>query len=147
MAGRFSASRIRGGTPLAGSVSMDRESLWSFVVALFIGALIGTERTLRHRPERGDFAGLRTFILLAQAGAITAWIAEGWDAPVVFVVGMAGTALMLATAYFVRSRSEPDPPPGYTTEIAGSEMPSSRAMFSGQVGPVRNRSSRMSSSS
>jgi uncharacterized membrane protein (DUF4010 family) len=96
---------------------MDREQLWSFVVALFIGALIGTERTLRHRPEHGDFAGLRTFILLAQAGAITAWIGSHWDAVIVFVVGMGCTALLLSTAYFVRSRNEPEPP-GYTTEVA-----------------------------
>jgi uncharacterized membrane protein (DUF4010 family) len=100
---------------------MDRQHLWSFVVALFIGALIGTERTLRHRPERGDFAGLRTFILLAQAGAVTAWIARNWDEALVFVVGMASTALLLSTAYFIRSRNEADPP-GYTTELAGGTV-------------------------
>ena len=98
---------------------MDTEQLWSFVVALFIGALIGTERTFRHRDHPGDFAGLRTFILLAQAGAITAWIAQQWDAVSVFVAGMVCTTAILSTAYFVRARREGDSP-GYTTEVAGA---------------------------
>jgi uncharacterized membrane protein (DUF4010 family) len=98
---------------------MDQEHLWSLVVSVFIGALIGTERTLRAPPERGDFAGLRTFILLAQAGAITAWIARGMDNIVVFVVGMACTTGLLATTYAVRHRNDADPP-GYTTEVAGT---------------------------
>jgi uncharacterized membrane protein (DUF4010 family) len=97
---------------------VDTEQLWSFVVALFIGALIGTERTFRHRDHPGDFAGLRTFILLAQAGAITAWIAQHWDAVSVFVAGMVCTTALLSTAYFVRARREGDSP-GYTTEVAG----------------------------
>jgi uncharacterized membrane protein (DUF4010 family) len=97
---------------------MDWEQLWNLVVALFIGALIGTERTLRHGAERGDFAGVRTFILLAQAGAVSAWIARDQDAIVVFVVGMGATMLLLSAAYVVRSRHEGEAP-GYTTEIAG----------------------------
>ena len=97
---------------------MDTSELWSFVVALFIGALIGTERTFRHRDLPGDFAGLRTFILLAQAGAITAWITRQLDAVAVFVAGMVSTTALLSTAYFVRARREEDSP-GYTTEVAG----------------------------
>ena len=96
---------------------MDTQQVWSFVVAFFIGALIGTERTFRHRDKPGDFAGLRTFILLAQAGAITAWIAQQWDAVSVFVAGMVCTTALLSTAYYVRARGEEDSP-GYTTEVA-----------------------------
>jgi uncharacterized membrane protein (DUF4010 family) len=98
---------------------VNTEQLWNFVVALFIGALIGTERTFRHRDHAGDFAGLRTFILLAQAGAITAWIGQQWDAVSVFVAGMLSTTALLSTAYFVRARRESETSPGYTTEVAG----------------------------
>src|SRR5262245_10452995 len=98
---------------------MDRAHLTSLALSLFIGALIGTERTLRHGPEQGELAGLRTFILLAQAGAISAWIAQETGHIGVFLVAMAGIMAFLALAYVMRYRQAPERT-GYGTELAGA---------------------------
>lgn len=97
---------------------MELSELWRFALALFIGALIGTERTLRHAPEQGEFAGLRTFILLAQAGAIAAWLGRATGAAALFPLAMAGVTALLAVAHVIRFRADPSRT-GYSTEVAG----------------------------
>ncbi len=98
---------------------MDAAHLWSLALSVFIGALIGTERTLRHGPVQGEFAGLRTFILLAEAGAISAWLAQDTGQIAVFLVPLAGTIGFLAVAYALRFRQDPERT-GYSTELAGA---------------------------
>lgn len=98
---------------------MDDDHLQSLALSLFIGALIGTERTLRHAPAQGEFAGLRTFILLAQAGAISASIAKDLGVVAVFLVALAGTYAILGVVFALRYQRDPSGT-GFATELAGA---------------------------
>jgi uncharacterized membrane protein YhiD involved in acid resistance len=62
-----------------------------FAIALAIGALVGIEREkkLAEESERGT-AGLRTFILIAEAGAVAAWLAVRLATPSIFVARATG---------------------------------------------------------
>ena len=54
-------------------IPMDFLDLYPFLVALLIGALIGTERQRRQAEEKSrGVAGLRTFILISLLGALCA---------------------------------------------------------------------------
>jgi uncharacterized membrane protein (DUF4010 family) len=103
---------LGGGHPLVG-----------FAIALFLGALIGIEREKRteeelesgSRKQRG-IAGLRTFVLFAEAGAVAAWLSRELGTPWVFVgAGAMVTAVVLA-GYAATSRAEGQL--GLTTEVA-----------------------------
>lgn len=94
-----------------------------FAIALFIGALVGIEREKRIeeeveqglRKQRG-IGGLRTFILFAQAGAVSAWLSVQLATPWVFLgAGAMVTAIVLA-GYAATAREEGQL--GLTTEIA-----------------------------
>ncbi|MBW2256818.1 MAG: MgtC/SapB family protein, partial [Deltaproteobacteria bacterium] len=52
-----------------GGGSLELGLLWDFAIALLIGALIGVEREQRQEGAPSHFGGLRTFTLLAIAGA------------------------------------------------------------------------------
>jgi len=89
-----------------------------FLIALLIGALIGIEREKRRATEQGlPFGGLRTFILIAQAGAVSAWLSVRLDSHWVFAVTVAAVALVVVVSYVVESRIKPDAL-GLTTEFA-----------------------------
>ena len=94
-----------------------------FAVALFIGALVGIEREKRIeeeveqglRKQRG-IGGLRTFILFAQAGAVSAWLSVKLANPWLFLgAGGMVTAVVLA-GYAATAREEGQL--GLTTEVA-----------------------------
>lgn len=89
-----------------------------FLVALFIGALIGIEREQRRsaQPER-SFGGVRTHILLALVGGASAWMARELQATWIFAVALASVGAV-AVASYVRQGSEPGDAPGITSEIA-----------------------------
>jgi uncharacterized membrane protein (DUF4010 family) len=91
---------------------------FDFGIALLIGALIGIEREKRQaeQPVRGT-GGLRTFIVVAEAGAIAAWLAQRLDAPVLFVVVGGLVATIEIAGYLAETRRRPDDL-GLTTEIA-----------------------------
>src|SRR5688500_16868719 len=80
-------------------------------VALAIGFLIGIERerSKGDGPQRA-VAGLRTFTLIALAGALGLWIGGVY----VFIATCAIVGLLIAVGY-MRTR---DTDPGLTTEIA-----------------------------
>jgi uncharacterized membrane protein (DUF4010 family) len=87
------------------------DPLIGFLVALGGGLLIGIERERRKGTGAGRaLAGVRTFTLVALAGALAQSIGEGW------LVG-AGAALVLAliSISYWRDRSAD---PGVTTEVA-----------------------------
>lgn len=64
-----------------------------FAIALAIGALVGVERE-KHRERSGHgAAGLRSFMLIAEVGAIAAWLAQQLTAP--WLVGVVLVALAL----------------------------------------------------
>jgi uncharacterized membrane protein (DUF4010 family) len=88
-----------------------------FGTALMLGALLGLEREQRKRRDGGGNAGLRTFILLAQVGAIAGYLGmqpgTGWLLPVAVLV----VALLVAAGYVVAARQRPEDV-GLTTELA-----------------------------
>ncbi len=89
-----------------------------FGIALAVGALVGIERE-KKKTDSGDlgFGGIRTFMLLAEAGAVSAWISERTGSPWVFaVVALCVTLMVLAGYYFHVSRSPQAH--GMTTEVA-----------------------------
>lgn len=93
-------------------------TLVGFVIALLIGALIGIEREKTQRKSGEESAtGLRTFILIAQAGAASAWISREVSEPLVFV----GMGVVCAALVIVGYRAHVTKVPGgfgLTTEFA-----------------------------
>jgi len=94
------------------------DALLGFAIALAIGALVGVEREQKKRAEHAGTGGLRTFVLLAEAGAVAAWLARELAAPWIFAgLGVAATALIVA-GYLAEARARPKAL-GLTTEVAG----------------------------
>lgn len=78
---------------------MDFANIYPFLVALLIGALIGTERQRRLAEEKvRGVAGLRTFILIALLGALSASLAEHYG-PVFAVAALASFIVLVAVGY------------------------------------------------
>jgi uncharacterized membrane protein (DUF4010 family) len=89
-----------------------------FFVALLIGALVGTEREKRKVAEQEvSFGGIRTFILFAQAGAVSAWLSMHLGYPWIFVATVAAISAIVVTGYVLESRVRPTEI-GVTTELA-----------------------------
>ena len=92
--------------------------IFDFAIALFIGALVGIEREKKQEfeGERGT-AGLRTFLLFAEAGAVAAWLSQERATPWIFLgVGALVTAIVVA-GYLAAARARREHV-GVTTEIA-----------------------------
>jgi uncharacterized membrane protein (DUF4010 family) len=91
-----------------------RDALLSMAVAVAAGILVGAERQQAHQQQgRSDFGGVRTFPLVALAGAICAMLrpfVEGW----LLATALAGVVALLAISY-ARSKDEDL---GLTSEIA-----------------------------
>jgi len=94
---------------------MDLKLLQALGTALFIGALVGTERS-KHQQSEG-FAGLRTFILFAELGAVLGWLSVTLGSHALFATGLVCVTIVVAAAYVVQKRSREDTS-GTTTEIA-----------------------------
>ncbi len=95
------------------------ETLLAFTIALAIGALIGIEREQKKRAGELHTGGLRTFVLIAEAGAVAAWLARTLDAPWVFAALGVPVAALLVAGYVMEVRTEAESALGLTTEIAG----------------------------
>jgi uncharacterized membrane protein (DUF4010 family) len=91
----------------------------AFFIALFIGALVGVERTQHRQDEPKSSAGLRTFILVAELGALTAWISRVLGSSALFIAGLVCVTAVL-TAGDVVGRRHTEESAGMTTEIAGA---------------------------
>jgi len=98
---------------------LDLTLFWNFATALAIGALVGIERE-RHKQQHDhpEFAGLRTFMLLALFGALSGWLALVLESPWILAVGVLAVATIVIVAYVLTVRIEPDAL-GLTTELAG----------------------------
>ena len=97
---------------------MDPIDVRNFAIALFIGALIGMEREKRKSAEKEqNLGGIRTFILLAMAGAIGGWLASRLDAPIIFAAAMVLAAALVLTGYAITLKAG-TATAGLTTEIA-----------------------------
>ncbi len=104
-------------------LSPELQVVRDFFIALMIGALVGVEREKRRAERRKaenldvSFGGLRTFILFAEAGAVSAWLSLQLGSPLLFVVTVVAVAAVVAIAYVLESRVRPDSL-GLTTELA-----------------------------
>jgi len=98
---------------------MDLEAsvVGNFLLALAIGALVGIEREKHKTAEHpGSFGGLRTFILLAQAGAVSAWLSIQLQSPWLFLLTVLAVLALVLTSYILENRLQPAL--GLTTEIS-----------------------------
>jgi uncharacterized membrane protein (DUF4010 family) len=93
----------------------DLEVVRDFATALFIGALVGIEREQRRLREGFGTIGLRSFVLLAEIGAIAGWLAQTLG-PWVLVAGLLAAVAPVIAGY-VESRAGPRGL-GLTTEFA-----------------------------
>ena len=99
-------------------VDLDLTVARNFAIALFIGALVGIEREKRKdSPDPVGVGGIRTFILFAQAGAVSAWLSVQLATPWIFVAGVASIAGLIVADYLAHTRAHPDAL-GITTEAA-----------------------------
>jgi uncharacterized membrane protein (DUF4010 family) len=90
-----------------------------FGTALLIGALLGLEREKRRGAASASsgIGGLRTFILIAEAGAIAGYLARMFAAPWILIATLAAVTIVVTAGYLRESRVTPEYV-GLTTETA-----------------------------
>ncbi|MBW6474665.1 MAG: MgtC/SapB family protein [Anaerolineaceae bacterium] len=95
----------------------DFEPWWRFGFSLLIGALIGLEREFYQQKEDSpDFAGIRTFSLIALLGAVTAYLIADFGI-ILMALALGGLILMSTVSYFSAiNRKQHET--GITTEVA-----------------------------
>ena len=102
------------------------EPWWRFGLALLIGALIGLEREfVQQKSGDPDFAGIRTFSLIALLGAVAAFLANELGIAV-FVAGYLALVVLIFASHvgdIYRGESE-----GITTEVVALIVPLLGAM-------------------
>ena len=97
---------------------MDLSLARDFAIALFIGALVGIEREKRKTSaDPVAIGGIRTFILFAEAGAVSAWLSVQLASPWIFVASVVAIAGVVVAGYLANARVRPDSL-GVTTEAA-----------------------------
>jgi uncharacterized membrane protein (DUF4010 family) len=98
--------------------SLDPRLVWGLASALIIGALVGIERE-RSKALSGNvgIGGVRTFILFALTGAVSAWLSQELGSPWIFVAALASVGALSVAGYVVQSRVKPNAV-GLTTETA-----------------------------
>jgi len=90
----------------------------NFLLALALGALIGMEREYaRYKKHAHDYAGIRTFPLIALFGALSAFFGEILN-PWILVVGILLMGMLILLSYFVLSSGNKKFH-GATSEVAG----------------------------
>jgi uncharacterized membrane protein (DUF4010 family) len=96
---------------------LDFEPWWRFGVALLIGAMLGMEREfIQQKEDSPDFAGIRTFSLIALLGSVAAFLAADFGMlPTALSLG--GLILLITVSYMgtLWRRGEET---GITTEVA-----------------------------
>jgi uncharacterized membrane protein (DUF4010 family) len=96
---------------------MDYLLIRNFLIALLIGALVGMEREKKKVQEAPETRGLRSFILIAEAGAISAWLSLKLAIPWIFVATLISAMVLILSGYVLPPR-ETRGDYGMTTEIA-----------------------------
>ncbi|MEN8172451.1 MAG: MgtC/SapB family protein [Chloroflexota bacterium] len=96
---------------------LDFEPWWRFGVALLIGALLGMEREfIQQKEDAADFAGIRTFSLIALLGSVTAFMATDFDI-LLIALSLGGLILLITVSYFGKLKGNKRVI-GITTEVA-----------------------------
>lgn len=90
-----------------------------FLIALFIGTLIGVEREFSGAREEPQFGGLRTFMLCALFGALAGALTEDGRLPLLPVAGLLGLVALLVVTTWIEGRSLRRVP-GITSEVAAA---------------------------
>lgn len=99
-------------------MAFDLMFLQQFSIALLIGALIGLEREKKKASaQRASFSGIRTFILLAQMGAVSAWLSQQIAVFWLFPLSLVAVALVIITAYVLENKAQGNAL-GLTSELA-----------------------------
>ncbi len=99
-------------------MAFDLMLLQQFSIALLIGALIGLEREKKKASaQRASFSGIRTFILLAQMGAVSAWLSQQIAVFWLFPLSLVAVALVIITAYVLENKAQGNAL-GLTSELA-----------------------------
>ena len=84
---------------------MELNILQNFLIALGLGALIGLEREYARFRKRGhDYAGIRTFPLIALFGALSAYLGD-LISPWILIVGILLAGILVIVAYYVIVKS------------------------------------------
>jgi uncharacterized membrane protein (DUF4010 family) len=97
---------------------LDIATVQGFAIACLIGALTGLEREKHRSTEEGTASpGLRTFILVAEVGAIAGWLTRILEAPWIIAVALAAVAAAVMTGYAVAAYAKTGAL-GLTTEMA-----------------------------
>jgi uncharacterized membrane protein (DUF4010 family) len=98
--------------------SLDPRLVWGLAAALIIGALVGIERE-KSKALSGNvgIGGVRTFILFALIGAVSAWLSQALANAWIFVTAVAAVAGLTVAGYVVQARVKPNAV-GLTTETA-----------------------------
>lgn len=95
----------------------DFEPWWRFGAALLIGALLGLEREFfQQKKDAPDFAGIRTFSLIALLGSVTAFMMT--DFGVLPTALALGGLILLITASYLSTLTRTKKETGITTEVA-----------------------------
>lgn len=103
------------------------EPWWRFGATLLIGALIGLEREfVQQRTGEPDFAGIRTFSLLALTGAVAAYLTDRFGV-LIFLAAYLGLALLIWATYLGDIYRKEDEE-GITTEVVALVVPLLGAM-------------------
>lgn len=96
----------------------DLATLQPFALALLIGALIGVQREKRKAEDGGRGShGLRTFVLVAQVGAIAGWLSRSVGSPWIVAAALLCVAAPLVAGYVLEAHADPRAL-GQTTEMA-----------------------------
>lgn len=96
---------------------MDFVTARDFGTALLLGALLGIEREKRNAREGGGIAGLRSFIMLAQMGAVGGFLAVQLGTPWILAGVVVAVAGVVIAGYVTAARNKPENL-GLTTEFA-----------------------------
>lgn len=97
---------------------MNLQLLQPFVIALFLGALLGFERTFASRTdhETADFlGGIRTYSLLSLFGSVVSFLGDHYAKEILFLGFFAIIAMTLISYYLSYSKHNEG---GITTEIS-----------------------------
>ena len=88
--------------------TFDPQLFRNFGIALLIGALVGIEREKKKSADKDlSFGGIRTFVLLAEAGAIAAWISQLLRSTWILAATILGVTLYVVASYLRQTRSDP----------------------------------------
>ncbi|MBL9076632.1 MAG: MgtC/SapB family protein [Planctomycetes bacterium] len=88
-----------------------------FGTALLLGALVGIEREKRNTRTGHGHAGLRSFVLLSQIGALGGFLSQQFASPWILAATLLAATAMVLAGYFASARSHPHSI-GLTTELA-----------------------------